>query len=83
MCFIVLVGHPDEFYYTSQGEAPTVDGIDDRANLVETKEAFKLLGKSFFKGNVLLCNSVIVFVYRMELLAFDLSISQFMVKPLL
>lgn len=58
MCFFVLVGHPDEFYYTSQGEAPTVDGIDDRANLVETKEAFKLLGKAFFQGNFLLCNSV-------------------------
>ncbi|XP_041459898.1 unconventional myosin-Va-like isoform X4 [Lytechinus variegatus] len=37
-------GHPDEFYYTSQGEAPTVDGIDDKANLEETREAFKLLG---------------------------------------
>ena len=31
-------GDPDEFYYTSQGEAPVVDGIDDRANFEETKE---------------------------------------------
>ncbi|XP_071511300.1 unconventional myosin-Va-like, partial [Diadema antillarum] len=40
----LALGDPDEFFYTSQGEAPVVDGIDDKKNFEETKEAFRLLG---------------------------------------
>ncbi|XP_022081867.1 unconventional myosin-Va-like isoform X3 [Acanthaster planci] len=38
------LGHPDEFFYTNQGESPTVDSIDDKATFEETKDALTLLG---------------------------------------
>ncbi|KAK3095804.1 hypothetical protein FSP39_019412 [Pinctada imbricata] len=36
--------HPDEFVYTSHGEAPEIDGVDDAEDLLSTREAFSLLG---------------------------------------
>ncbi|XP_071826412.1 unconventional myosin-Va-like isoform X3 [Apostichopus japonicus] len=38
------LGHPDEFTYTSQGDSPTVDTIDDAKQFEETKDALNLLG---------------------------------------
>lgn len=38
------LGHPDEFFYTNQGDSPTVDTIDDAKQLEETKDAFSVLG---------------------------------------
>ncbi|XP_033624983.1 unconventional myosin-Va-like isoform X2 [Asterias rubens] len=38
------LGHPDEFFYTSQGESPTVNGVDDSVTYEETKDAMALLG---------------------------------------
>ncbi|XP_071941692.1 unconventional myosin-Va-like isoform X2 [Antedon mediterranea] len=40
------LGHPDEFFYTNQGEAPEVVGINDRDDLEETRDAFQLVGIS-------------------------------------
>ena len=36
--------HPDEFYYTQQGEAPVIQGFDDCACFQETSDAMSLLG---------------------------------------
>ncbi len=44
------LGLPDEFFYSSQGESPTVNGVDDAATLEETKDALALLGKNDFLG---------------------------------
>lgn len=38
------LNHPDVFFYTNQGSAPFIDGVDDGEDLVETREAFSLLG---------------------------------------
>ena len=39
-----VAGSIDDFFYISQGAAPVIDDVDDAANLVETREAFSLLG---------------------------------------
>ena len=39
--------HPDVFYYTNQGEAVVIDGVDDAAEMTNTREAFSLLGKFY------------------------------------
>jgi myosin-5 len=36
--------HPDIFYFTNQGEAPVIPGVDDLEDLASTREAFTLLG---------------------------------------
>ncbi|XP_069102080.1 LOW QUALITY PROTEIN: unconventional myosin-Va-like [Argopecten irradians] len=35
---------PDDFFYTSCGQAPEIQGVDDSENLVHTMEALSLLG---------------------------------------
>ena len=42
---VYLSDHPDIFYYTNQGEAPYIDGVDDAEDLIQTREAFTLLGQ--------------------------------------
>ena len=37
---------PMDFFYTSQGQDPEIDGVDDCKEFLATKEAFKLLGFS-------------------------------------
>ncbi len=37
---------PDDFHYTSQGENPEIDGVDDLQEFYTTQDAFKLLGFS-------------------------------------
>ncbi|XP_062613392.1 unconventional myosin-Va-like isoform X4 [Saccostrea cucullata] len=37
---------PDDFYYTSHGQAPEIDGVDDGEDLVSVREAFTMLGIS-------------------------------------
>ncbi|KAK2184041.1 hypothetical protein NP493_284g03000 [Ridgeia piscesae] len=37
------LNHPDIFYYTNQGEAVVIDGVDDAAEMLNTREAFSLL----------------------------------------
>ena len=44
----LYLGSPDDFYYTCQGEAPEIDGVDDTKEFKATQSAFKLLG---FKNN--------------------------------
>ena len=34
------------FFYTNQGSAPFIDGVEDGEDLLETREAFLLLGES-------------------------------------
>lgn len=38
-------GSADDFFYTSQGGAPVIKGVDDAAELKRTREAFTMLGK--------------------------------------
>ncbi|KAK2149285.1 hypothetical protein LSH36_457g02032 [Paralvinella palmiformis] len=38
------LNHPDVFFYTNQGSAPFIDGVEDGEDLLETREAFLLLG---------------------------------------
>lgn len=38
------LNHPDIFYFTNQGEAPVIPGVDDLEDLASTREAFTLLG---------------------------------------
>ena len=38
-------GDADTYYYTNQGAAPVIDGVDDAEELMNTREAFSLLGK--------------------------------------
>ena len=42
---VLCVDHPDIFYYTNQGEAVVIDGVDDAAEMLTTREAFSLLGQ--------------------------------------
>ena len=37
---------PDDFFYTSQGDAPEIDGVNDVKEFLATQAAFKLLGFS-------------------------------------
>ena len=39
-----MTDNADTFLYTNQGEAPVIDGVNDAEDLVETREAFTLLG---------------------------------------
>ncbi|XP_033100860.1 unconventional myosin-Va-like isoform X3 [Anneissia japonica] len=40
------LGDPDAFFFTNQGEAPEVVGINDRQQLEDTRDAFQLVGIS-------------------------------------
>ncbi|XP_025081332.1 unconventional myosin-Va-like isoform X4 [Pomacea canaliculata] len=40
------LGSADDFFYTSQGGAPVIKGVDDAAELKRTREAFTMLGFS-------------------------------------
>jgi myosin-5 len=39
-----FLDHPSVFYYTNQGEAPVINGVDDAEDFVSTVEALSLLG---------------------------------------
>ncbi|XP_054980528.1 unconventional myosin-Vc [Sorex araneus] len=38
------LGRAEEFYYTSMGGSTHIEGVDDRADMVETQKTFALLG---------------------------------------
>ena len=57
--FVSLPDHPDVFFYTNQGNAPFIIGVDDGENLLETREAFSLLGE--------IIHSKLVIAFSMEL----------------
>ena len=40
------LGQAMDFFYTSQGEDPDIDGVDDLKEFKSTQDAFKLLGFS-------------------------------------
>ncbi|KAL5019880.1 hypothetical protein ScPMuIL_002772 [Solemya velum] len=40
------LGDADDFFYTSQGQNPTINGVDDAEELTMTREALSLLGIS-------------------------------------
>ena len=40
----LALDHQDTFRYTSQGECPTIDGVDDLVEFQETRKALTLLG---------------------------------------
>ncbi|XP_056002833.1 unconventional myosin-Va-like isoform X5 [Ostrea edulis] len=37
---------PDDFFYTSHGQAPEIDGVDDAEDLISAREALTMLGIS-------------------------------------
>uniref|UniRef100_A0A3P8W035 G protein subunit beta 5 n=1 Tax=Cynoglossus semilaevis TaxID=244447 RepID=A0A3P8W035_CYNSE len=39
------LGCADDFHYTSQGQNPVMDGVDDAREMCNTRKAFSLLGK--------------------------------------
>lgn len=43
-----FIGHPNTYIYTSQGDSPDVEGVDDAYELETTREAFLLLGMWIF-----------------------------------
>lgn len=36
---------PDDFYYTSHGMAPEIDGVDDAEDMLSARDALTMLGK--------------------------------------
>lgn len=44
ICFF-STGSAEEFNYTRMGGSTVIEGVDDRANMVETQKTFALLGK--------------------------------------
>lgn len=42
-CFL-FIGSAEEFNYTSMGGSTVIEGVDDRANMLETQKTFALLG---------------------------------------
>ena len=40
-----LVGAPEDFNYTKQGENALIDGVDDAEEFQNTREAMRLLGE--------------------------------------
>lgn len=47
--FLYSSDNPDIFFYTNQGEAPLIDGVDDAEEFMNTREAMSLLGESFIR----------------------------------
>lgn len=41
---------PDDFFYTSHGQAPEIDGVDDAEDLISAREALTMLGKETKQG---------------------------------
>lgn len=44
--FIIFTVSADEFRYTCMGGKMYIDGVDDRADMIETQRTFSLLGKT-------------------------------------
>lgn len=42
----LFLSSPEDFYYTSQGQDPEINGVDDMKEFMATQDAFKLLGFS-------------------------------------
>ena len=43
--FMFVLVSADEFYYTSHGEDPIINGVDDAEVLCDTREALNMLGR--------------------------------------
>lgn len=50
----VFEGCADDFHCTNQGQSPVIDGVDDAAELCNTRSAFSKLGQGLFHFNKVL-----------------------------
>jgi hypothetical protein len=41
---------PDDFFYTSHGQAPEIDGVDDAEDMMSARDALTMLGKGTKQG---------------------------------
>jgi len=64
MLFIVFVckADSDSYYYTSQGNSPTVDSIDDVQDFSNTCSAFTLMGNNILTFFIYISFSVDLFI---------------------
>ncbi|NXY81164.1 MYO5C protein, partial [Alcedo cyanopectus] len=64
------LGSAEEFHYTRMGGSTVIEGIDDRANMVETQKTFALLGlKGDFQMDIFKMLSAILHLGNMEIAA--------------
>ncbi|NXX80200.1 MYO5C protein, partial [Urocolius indicus] len=64
------LGNAEEFNYTRMGGSTVIEGVDDRANMVETQKTFALLGlKEDFQMDVFKMLAAILHLGNMEITA--------------
>ena len=64
------LGSAEEFNYTRMGGSTTIEGVDDRANMIETQKTFALLGlKEDFQMDVFKTLAAILHLGNLEITA--------------
>ncbi|XP_015728324.1 unconventional myosin-Vc isoform X2 [Coturnix japonica] len=64
------LGSAEEFHYTRMGGSTTIEGVDDRANMIETQKTFALLGlKEDFQMDVFKTLAAILHLGNLEITA--------------
>uniref|UniRef100_A0A8C2U8C8 Myosin VC n=1 Tax=Coturnix japonica TaxID=93934 RepID=A0A8C2U8C8_COTJA len=62
------LGSAEEFHYTRMGGSTTIEGVDDRANMIETQKTFALLGlKEDFQMDVFKTLAAILHLGNLEI----------------
>uniref|UniRef100_A0A8C2U6T5 Myosin VC n=1 Tax=Coturnix japonica TaxID=93934 RepID=A0A8C2U6T5_COTJA len=66
------LGSAEEFHYTRMGGSTTIEGVDDRANMIETQKTFALLGlKEDFQMDVFKTLAAILHLGNLEITALE------------